>query len=75
MTPVVADDVRALHKMGAFTGIKSQIETFDDGRLKVVFMVSELPYIGEVIYEGIGWWTRSDLEKVVSVSVVNISIQ
>lgn len=60
----VADDVRAIHAMRAFTGIRTEIERNDDGTIDVAFHVTELPYVGRIRFEGVDWWTRRDLPDV-----------
>ena len=48
----VADDVRAIEKMGPFTGVKAELAYGPDGRtIKVIYRFSELPYVAEVRYE------------------------
>lgn len=48
----VADDVRAIEKMGPFTEVKASMAYGDDGRtVTVKYAFKELPYVGEVRYE------------------------
>lgn len=48
----VADDVRAIEKMGPFTGVKAELSYGEDGRtVKVTYRFTELPYVGQVRYE------------------------
>ncbi len=48
----VADDVRAIEKMGPFTSVKADLTYGDDGRtVSVRYTFTELPYVGDVRYE------------------------
>ncbi len=48
----VADDVRAIEKMGPFTQVKADLTYGDDGRTVTVrYRFVELPYVGDVRYE------------------------
>ena len=48
----VADDVKAIEKMGPFTAVRSELRYGDDGKsVVVVYRFKELPYIGEVRFE------------------------
>jgi outer membrane protein insertion porin family len=48
----VADDVRAIERMGPFTSVTSSLRYGDDGTsVTVVYRFTELPYIGNVRFE------------------------
>ena len=48
----VADDVKAIEKMGPFTAVRSELRYGDDGKsVTVLYRFRELPYIGEVRFE------------------------
>jgi outer membrane protein insertion porin family len=59
----MADDVRAIEKMGPFTNTRSEIERHADGSLSVVFFVVEQPYIASVSYPDLNYFQRSAIEK------------
>ena len=45
---VMAEDVRAIYDMRAFTGIRTEVEPLPNGQVRVIYVVSELPYVGEI---------------------------
>ena len=48
----VADDVRAIEKMGPFTAVKAELTYGDDGRtVAITYRFTELPYVGDVRYQ------------------------
>lgn len=57
----LADDVRAIHEMRAFTGIRTEVQPLPDGRVRVIFVVNELPYVGNVSITGVPYFTRRSL--------------
>jgi outer membrane protein insertion porin family len=59
----LADDVRAIEKMGPFTNTRSEIERHADGSLTVIFHVVEQPYVAEVEYPELTYFKRSSIEK------------
>lgn len=59
----LADDVRAIHSMRAFTGIRSDVQALPDGTVRVVFSVQELPYVGSVEFSGIGYFLTRSLRR------------
>ena len=63
----LADDVRAIERMGPFTRTSSRLESgADPSRVVVVFVVTELPYVAAIAWRGLetaGWSAASDLEK------------
>jgi outer membrane protein insertion porin family len=61
----MADDVRAIEKMGPFTKTRSDIARNADGSLTVTFTVVEQPYVAEVEFANLGYFQRSPLEKFV----------
>ena len=61
----LADDVRAIEKMGPFTNTRSDIIPHPDGSLTVIFSVIEQPYVSEVEFADLGYFQRSPLEKLV----------
>ena len=61
----LADDVRAIEKMGPFTNTRSDIARNPDGSLTVTFTVIEQPYVAEVEFADLGYFQRSPLEKFV----------
>ena len=61
------DDVRTIEEMGAFANTTKAVERIGPGKVRVVFRVRELPYVGEVAFTGVGYFARQSIEKVVSV--------
>jgi outer membrane protein insertion porin family len=61
----LADDVRAIEKMGPFTNTRSDLERNADGSLTVTFTVTEQPYVAEVSFANLTYFQRSPLEKFV----------
>ena len=61
----LADDVRAIEKMGPFINTRSDIVRNKDGSLTVIFNVTEQPYVSEVEFADLGYFQRSPLEKFV----------
>ncbi len=59
----MADDVRAIEKMGPFTNTRSEIARNPDGSLIITFHVVEQPYVAEVEFADLGYFQRSPLEK------------
>lgn len=59
----LADDVRAIERMGPFTNTKSDIIRNGDGSVTVVFQVTEQPYVSSVGYANLDYFQRSSLEK------------
>jgi outer membrane protein assembly complex protein YaeT len=48
----VADDVKAIERMGPFTSTRSELVYGDDGRtVKVVYRFKELPYVADIRWE------------------------
>ena len=60
---VMADDVRAIYDMRAFTGIRTEVEPLPNGQVKVIYVVTELPYVGEVSFSGLGYFKRRSMRK------------
>ncbi len=64
---VLADDVRAVERMGPFTDTRTELVFgADPARVSVVIRVTELPYVADLAFEGIddgGWSVESDLQK------------
>lgn len=57
----VADDVKAIEKMGPFSKTRADLAYGDDGRsVKVVYHLSELPYVVEVRWESFEKVVRKD---------------
>ena len=61
----LADDVRAIEKMGPFTDTKCEIQRNAEGKLTVIFHVTELPYVANIEWEGLSYFKRTDAEKVI----------
>ncbi len=61
----LADDVRAIEKMGPFTNTRSDITRNADGSLTITFHVIEQPYVSGVEFADLGYFQRSPLEKLV----------
>jgi len=60
----LADDVRAIETLGPFTGVRvEQVEDRASNRVKVVFRVTELPYVGAIRFANLNYFQRSGLEK------------
>ena len=59
------DDIRVLKELGYFSNPTKLVERLPDGNIKVIFRVEELPLIGEVRWQGAGYWLKRDAEKVV----------
>jgi outer membrane protein insertion porin family len=69
----MADDVKAIERMGPFTGTRSEV-VFDPeapGKVRVVYHVTELPYVTGIVWEGLEdtWFVVSDLEKAIATRV------
>lgn len=69
----LADDVRAIERMGPFTNTTSQVVWGDDSsKVTVVYKVTELPYVAAIRWQGLddlGWGVESDLKKVMETKV------
>ncbi len=64
----VADDVRAIEKMGPFTATRSELQFGDDPhQVSVIYHFTELPYVTAVRYEGLGYFEREKVDKLVKV--------
>lgn len=61
----LADDVRAIERMGPFTQTACDLKRAADGSVTVVFTVVELPYISEVQWDGLDYFQTSDAEKLI----------
>lgn len=61
----LADDVRAIEKMGPFTATRSELARNPDGSITVTFFVTEQPYVASVEFANLGYFQRSPLEKAV----------
>jgi outer membrane protein assembly factor BamA len=59
----MADDVRAIEKMGPFTNARSVVERNPDGSINIVFSMVEQPFVAEVTYPELNYFQRSSLEK------------
>jgi outer membrane protein insertion porin family len=63
----LADDVRAIERMGPFTDTRTEVKFGDDPtKVTVVIRVTELPYVTEIAFTGLddaGWGADSDLKK------------
>ena len=60
---VIAEDVRAIYDMRAFAGIRTEVQPLPNGQVKVVYIVSELPYVGEVSFSGVGYFKGRSLRN------------
>lgn len=64
---VLADDVRAIERMGPFTDTRTELVFGNDpSRVTVVIRVTELPYVVRLDFAGLenaGWSAESDLPK------------
>ncbi|MBA2480090.1 MAG: outer membrane protein assembly factor BamA [Planctomycetes bacterium] len=66
----VADDVRAIEKMGPFTGTRGELRFSDDGReVTIIYHFTELPYVAKVALAGIGYFDREKAEKILTTKV------
>ncbi len=64
----VADDVRAIEKMGPFTNTRSELQFGDDPKsVTVLYHFTELPYVTAVRYEGLSYFEREKVAKLVQV--------
>jgi outer membrane protein insertion porin family len=60
----LTDDVRAIERMGPFTGTKvEQRVDRETGQVTVVFTVTELPLVGSVTFRGLSFFQRQGLDK------------
>jgi outer membrane protein insertion porin family len=64
---VINDDVRTIEEMGAFANTTKSIERIEGGGIRVIFRVRELPYVGQVRLDGVGYFARQSIEKVITV--------
>jgi outer membrane protein insertion porin family len=64
---VLADDLRAVERMGPFTDTRTEVVFgADPSRVTVIFRVTELPYVTRLEFDGLdfaGWSAESDLRK------------
>lgn len=64
---VLADDLRAIERMGPFTDTRTEVVFgADPSRVTVVIRVTELPYVAKLDFDGLdqaGWSAESDLRK------------
>lgn len=64
---VLADDLRAIERMGPFTDTRTELVFgADPSRVSVVIRVAELPYVARLEFAGLdeaGWSAESDLRK------------
>ncbi|MHC5067845.1 MAG: BamA/OMP85 family outer membrane protein, partial [Planctomycetota bacterium] len=65
---LVNDDVRTIEEMGAFANTTKLVERVGPGQVRVVFRVQELPYVGEIVISGVGYFTRDPIEKLLTTS-------
>lgn len=65
---VLNDDVRTIEEMGAFANTTKSVERLPDGGVRVIFRVRELPYVGQVRIDGVGYFKRQSIEKVLSIT-------
>ncbi|MBA3709115.1 MAG: outer membrane protein assembly factor BamA [Planctomycetes bacterium] len=66
----VADDVRAIEKMGPFERTSSELKYSPDGReVSVVYHFTELPYVASVAWEGLGYFDKEKAVKVLTTKV------
>ena len=66
----LADDVRAIETIGPFTGVRvEQVEDRAANRVKIVFRVTELPYVGAIRFANLNYFQRSGLEKQIQTKV------
>ena len=61
----LADDVRAIEKMGPFINTRSDIQPHEDRSVTITFTVTEQPYVSEVEFADLGYFQRSPVEKFV----------
>lgn len=70
---ILADDLRAVERMGPFTDTRTELVFgADPGRVTVVFRVTELPYVVKLEFSGLdnaGWSAESDLRKRIETKV------
>ena len=59
---LLARDVRAIAEAGPFIVDRVLRENMDDGRIRVVFQLKELPYIGSIDFTGLSWFKRQGLK-------------
>jgi outer membrane protein insertion porin family len=67
----LTDDVHAIERMGPFTNVRSEVLHNDDGTVTVVFRVTELPYVSEVVFGDLDYFQRQGLDKVVQTKAGN----
>ncbi|MFM2090541.1 MAG: hypothetical protein RLZZ127_1030 [Planctomycetota bacterium] len=60
----MADDLRALERMGPFADVRTTVTPVDGG-VRITYRVVELPYVAEIAWEGLRLFQQSDLEKAV----------
>jgi outer membrane protein assembly complex protein YaeT len=70
---VLADDVRAIERMGPFTDTRTEVAFgADPAHVAVVIRVTELPYVSKLTIEGLdraGWSAEGDLKKRMDIKV------
>lgn len=60
---LINDDVRIIERDGPFTNATKLVERLDDGGIRVIFQVRELPYVTEVRFEGLSYVARQAAAK------------
>jgi outer membrane protein assembly complex protein YaeT len=63
------DDVKLIERMGPFTRTERKVVLNDDGTVKVIFQVVELPYVSAVTFGDLGYFDKTGAEKVVQTKV------
>jgi outer membrane protein insertion porin family len=61
----LTDDIHAIELMGPFSQARCELVHGEDGKLTVVFRVTELPTVSGVTFVNLGYFQRSGLEKFV----------
>ena len=65
--PVIRRDIEQIYSLGQFTDIQVDTRPGQDGGVEVIFVVREIPSVGEVTFVGNDTLDTSDLRDVISI--------
>jgi outer membrane protein insertion porin family len=67
---VIQEDIRAIFQLGYFEDVQVKSEGFEGG-IKIIYVVSERPFVSEIQFEGYDGVTLEDLNEQISLEVDN----
>jgi outer membrane protein insertion porin family len=65
--PLIRKDIEQIYSLGQFTDIKVDTQPGKDGGVEVIFLVEEIPSVGEVTFVGNDTLDAADLRDVISI--------